>query len=294
MSDTTEAPETTEATGDIAVTDVPETTIKDKLIVGTNAEFAPFEFIGDDGSVQGIDAEIAAEIAKDLGVELEISNMSFDALLPALSSGKVDIVIAGMTVNEERKQTTTFSDPYFNATQVVIVAKENPAVTSLEDLAGKKIGVQLGTTGDLYTDELKDVEVSRYNKGLDAVMDLASGRLDCVIIDLLPASSFVNSVEGVMILELEEDMTKEEYAIAVKADDPALLDAINATIKRLKDEGTMDAIVAKYADLAAAEADGDTEATEETPATEEEPAVSEEPAAEETPVETAAIEEKAE
>ena len=274
---TEEATEESEATAEAteeAAEPVGELTITDTLIMGTNAEFAPFEFVGDDGTVQGIDAEIAAEIAKDLGVELEISNMNFDSLLPALASGKIDIAIAGMTVTEERKQTTTFSDPYFNATQVIIVPSENSTVASVEDLAGKKIGVQLGTTGDLYTDDLEDVTVTRYNKGLDAVMDLAAGRLDCVIIDLLPARSFVANVEGVEILELDEDLTQEEYAIAVKSDDPALLAAINDTLERIKTDGTLDAILDKYADMTTVDGEeADAEATAET---------TEEPAAEAT------------
>ncbi len=276
---------TAEATEE-AAEPVGELTITDTLIMGTNAEFAPFEFVGDDGTVQGIDAEIAAEIAKDLGVELEISNMNFDSLLPALASGKIDIAIAGMTVTEERKQTTTFSDPYFNATQVIIVPSENSTVASVEDLAGKKIGVQLGTTGDLYTDDLEDVTVTRYNKGLDAVMDLAAGRLDCVIIDLLPARSFVANVEGVEILELDEDLTQEEYAIAVKSDDPALLAAINDTLERIKTDGTLDAILDKYADMTTVDGEeADAEATAETteePAAEATAEDSEEPAAEAT------------
>ena len=270
----TEEPEATAEATEEAAEPVGELTITDTLIMGTNAEFAPFEFVGDDGTVQGIDAEIAAEIAKDLGVELEISNMNFDSLLPALASGKIDIAIAGMTVTEERKQTTTFSDPYFNATQVIIVPSENSTVASVEDLAGKKIGVQLGTTGDLYTDDLEDVTVTRYNKGLDAVMDLAAGRLDCVIIDLLPARSFVANVEGVEILELDEDLTQEEYAIAVKSDDPALLAAINDTLERIKTDGTLDAILDKYADMTTVDGEeADAEATAET---------TEEPAAEAT------------
>ena len=250
--------------------------------MGTNAEFAPFEFVGDDGTVQGIDAEIAAEIAKDLGVELEISNMNFDSLLPALASGKIDIAIAGMTVTEERKQTTTFSDPYFNATQVIIVPSENSTVASVEDLAGKRIGVQLGTTGDLYTDDLEDVTVTRYNKGLDAVMDLAAGRLDCVIIDLLPARSFVANVEGVEILELDEDLTQEEYAIAVKSDDPALLAAINDTLERIKTDGTLDAILDKYADMTTVDGEEAAAETTEEPAAEATAEASEEQAAEAT------------
>ena len=270
----TEEPEATAEATEEAAEPVGELTITDTLIMGTNAEFAPFEFVGDDGTVQGIDAEIAAEIAKDLGVELEISNMNFDSLLPALASGKIDIAIAGMTVTEEWKQTTTFSDPYFNATQVIIVPSENSTVASVEDLAGKKIGVQLGTTGDLYTDDLEDVTVTRYNKGLDAVMDLAAGRLDCVIIDLLPARSFVANVEGVEILELDEDLTQEEYAIAVKSDDPALLAAINDTLERIKTDGTLDAILDKYADMTTVDGEeADAEATAET---------TEEPAAEAT------------
>jgi len=220
-----------------------------ELVMGTNPEFPPFEFVASDGSVDGIDAAIAAEIAKDLGVELRIEAMEFDALLVALAVGQIDFVAAGMTVREDRKENADFTDTYFIATQVIIVLKDNPAVAGPDDLFGKKIGVQMGTTGDFYASDFQDdedptVEIFRYSKAIDAVMDLKNGAIDCVIIDAQPAASFASMNEDIMVLP--DMLTEEEYAIAVQKGDTELLEAINATLKRIMEDGTYDAICEKY------------------------------------------------
>lgn len=213
-----------------------------KLIMVTNAEFPPYEYHENDAIV-GIDADIAKAIADKLGMELEIQDMAFDSLIPALQSGKADFVAAGMTVSEDRLKNVDFTETYAQAAQVIIV-KDGSAVASPDDLTGKKIGVQTGTTGDIYADDIEEAEVQRFNKGMEAVMALTQDKLDAVIIDREPAKVFVKENEGLKILD--EAFTEEEYAIAVKKGNKELLDKMNAAIKELKDSGELQKIVDKY------------------------------------------------
>ena len=219
------------------------------LTMATNAEFPPYEFYEGD-KVVGIDAEIAAVIAEKLGMELEIVDTAFDSIIPAIVAGKYDMGMAGMTVTEERLEEVNFSDSYATGVQVVIV-KEDSEIATVEDLTGDKkytIGVQTGTTGDLYsTWDIEDEglgTVSRFNKGADAVEALKIGKVDCVIIDNEPAKAFVAESEGLKILDTA--YAEEQYAIAVSKDNTELLDKINAALKELTDDGTLQSIVDKY------------------------------------------------
>lgn len=214
------------------------------LVMATNAEFPPYEY-HDGGEIVGIDAEIAKAIAGELGMELEIEDIAFDSIIPEITSGRADMGLAGMTVTEDRKQSVDFSDTYAKASQKVIV-KEDSEIASPDDLAGKIVGVQLGTTGDIYVSDLEadGTTVERYNKGFEAVQALSQGKIDAVVIDGEPAKTFVAQTEGLKILE--ESFTDEEYAIAVKKGNTELLDKINGALKTLKENGTLDEIVAKY------------------------------------------------
>lgn len=230
------------------------------LRAGTNPEFAPFEYVGDSGEIEGIDIDIINEIAKDLGVTITMEPMDFDALVPSLVSGKLDITIAGMTITDERKQSVLFSDPYFNATQVVILP-ENSEIATQDDLKGKRIGVQMGTTGDLMVSEesFGAGEVSRYNKGMDAALDLVNGRLDAVVIDTLPAKQFVASLTGLVVREdILVDVEVESYGIAVQLGQEKLIAKINASLARMMEDGTYDAILVKYVDAEEEAAEGET------------------------------------
>ena len=210
------------------------------LVMATNAEFPPYEYY-EDGDIVGIDVEIAAK----LGMELQIEDMAFDAIIPAVTSGKADFGAAGMTVTEERQRSVEFTDTYANSNQVAIV-KEDSDITGSDALAGKIIGVQLGTTGDALATEIKDATVERYNKGLEAVQSLTQGKIDAVVIDQATAEAFVKKTEGIKILE--EKMSEEEYAIAIKKGNMELVEKMNEAIKELKEEGKIDEIVAKYMD----------------------------------------------
>ena len=214
------------------------------LTMGTNAAFPPYEMVDEDGTIIGIDAEIAAAIAEKMGMTLEIKDMAFDSLITAVSSGAVDVVLAGMTVTEERMEAVNFSDSYATGIQVVIVT-EDSEIATIEDLTGKKIGVQTGTTGDIYcSDEFGEEAIARYDNGAIAVQALQNGQVDCVVIDNEPAKAFVEANEGLKILETEYAV--ENYAAAIAKENTELLDAFNAALAELQADGTIDTIIGKY------------------------------------------------
>ena len=225
-------------------TETTESTTTETLVMATNAEFPPYEY-WEGEKVVGIDAEIAEAIAEELGMELKIEDMAFDSIITAVTSGKADIGAAGMTVTEDRLENVNFSDTYATATQVVIVTEDSD-ITSPDDLVGKKVGVQLGTTGDIYAEDIEDATIERYNKGFEAVQALMQNKIDAVIIDNQPAKVFVTENEGLKILE--EAFTDEEYAIAIAKDNTELLEKVNTALANLKESGKLDEIVAKYID----------------------------------------------
>ena len=233
------APETTAAAAEAGFTTIEA----GKLIMSTNAAFPPYEMVADDGSFEGIDVEVAGAIAAKLGLELVVDDMDFDAALLAVQQGKSDIVMAGVTVNEDRKLVMNFSDTYSKGVQVVIV-KEGSDVT-LDNLGDKMIGTQRGTTGYIYTsDDYGDDHVTAYDNGTSAVQALMNGQVDCVVIDSAPAEAFVEANPGLTILDTE--YTSEDYAIGMSKDNTALLDAVNAALAELTADGTIPAIVEKY------------------------------------------------
>lgn len=250
----TTSPETTaegeangdETTADQAKAEDPskkdEKTAGGKLVMVTNAEFPPYEF-HENNEIVGIDADIAKAIAKHMGMELEIQDMAFDSLIPAVQSGKADFAAAGMTVREDRLANVDFTDTYAEAAQVIIV-KEDSAILKPDDMAGKKIGVQTGTTGDMYADDIEGAEVQRFNKGMEAVMALTQDKVEAVIIDREPAKIFVKENAGLKILD--EAYTEEAYAIAVKKGNTELVEQMNTAIKELKETGELQKIVDKY------------------------------------------------
>ncbi len=217
---------------------------KGTLTMGTNATFPPYEFVDDNGEVAGIDAEIAKAIADKLGMTLEIKDMEFDSLIPAVQGGSIDIVLAGMTVTDERKESVNFTDSYATGTQVIIV-KEDSAIASVDDLEGKTIGVQSGTTGDAYcTDDYGQDHVKQFSSGALAVAALVNGQVDCVVIDNEPAKNFVAANTGLKILGTE--YVTENYAAAIAKTNTDLLGKVNGAIAELKADGIIDGIIAKY------------------------------------------------
>ena len=215
-----------------------------KLIMSTNAAFPPYEMTTDSGEFEGIDIETAQAIADKLGLELQIDDMDFDAALLAVQQGKSDMVMAGVTVTDKRQNVMDFTDSYATGIQSIIV-KEDSDIASVDDLAGKKIGTQRGTTGYLYcSDDFGDENVVAYDDGLTAVQMLNNGQVDCVVIDNAPAKEFVAANPGLKLLDTA--YVEEDYAIGVGKGNTELKDAINTALEELKADGTLQAIVDKY------------------------------------------------
>lgn len=239
---------------------------KETLIMATNAEFPPYEYLDDNGNFAGIDIEIAEAIADKLGMELKINDVEFGSIVTGVQSGKYHIGIAGITVSADRLEQVNFSESYANGVQVVIVP-EDSEYASFEDFYaswtgegddktpatikdGIKIGVQQDTTGDIYSSDTPknwgfgDKNVIRYSSGADAVQALLTGKVTAVIIDNEPAKSFVAANQGLKILQGE--YTNEDYAICVNKNNTELLEKINNALSELRSEGKLDEIVAKY------------------------------------------------
>ncbi|MBE7019289.1 MAG: amino acid ABC transporter substrate-binding protein [Ruminococcaceae bacterium] len=214
-----------------------------KLVMATNAAFPPYEFYEGD-KIVGIDAEIAQAIADKIGMTLEIQDTEFGSIVAGVQTGKYDMGMAGLTVTDERKKSVNFTDSYATGIQSVIV-KEGSEITTLDDIEGKKIGVQQDTTGHIYAgDQYGDEFVIPFNKGADAVAALTSGKVDCVIIDNQPAISFVDANEGLTILETEYAV--EDYAICISKDNNELLEKVNTALNELIADGTVQKILDKY------------------------------------------------
>lgn len=221
---------------------------KDTLIMATNAAFPPYEYVEGE-EYKGIDVEIAQAIADDLGMKLEIDDMDFDSIIPAITTGKADMSLAGMTVTEDRKKNVSFSDSYATGVQVIIVPEDSD-ITGPDDLSDKLIGVQQGTTGDIYCSDKPENggygedHVVAYQNGASAVQALKTGKVDAVVIDNEPAKAFVAENEGLKILDTE--YISEDYAIAIAKDNTELLDKVNASLTKLKEDGTVQSIIDKY------------------------------------------------
>ena len=215
-----------------------------KLTMSTNAAFPPYEMTTDSGDFEGIDIEVAGAIAKKLGLELQVDDMDFDAALLAAQNGKSDMVMAGVTVTDERLKVMDFSDTYAEGIQSIIVPEDSDIATA-DDLSGKAIGTQRGTTGYLYcTDDFGEENVIAYDDGLTAVQALNNGQVDAVVIDNAPAQEFVAANPGLKILDTA--YAQEDYAIGVAKGNTQLLDAINGALEELQADGTLQAIVDKY------------------------------------------------
>lgn len=212
-----------------------------KIVMGTNAAFPPFEQV-EGTEVVGFDVDLAKAIAEKLGKELVIEDMEFASLINAVNTGKIDFIAAGMTINEERAAQVDFTAPYFQSKQVIIVA-EGADIATAEDLEGKKVGVQLGTTGDLFATDA-GLNPVQFDKGALAVMDLVNAKIDAVILDEEPAKLIVANQTGVQIIEAP--FIDEQYGIAVKKGNTELLTQIDEILAEMQADGTYDEIYGKY------------------------------------------------
>ena len=226
---------------------------KETIVVGTNAEFAPFEYINDNGEVDGFDIALIKAIGDEMGFNVTISNMEFKSITASIKNGSIDCGIAGMTITEERLEAVDFSDSYYIASQSIIVPKDSNIAT-LDDLNGKKIATQEGTTGDLMATFSEDNEYitdsntvnKRFKKGSDAVLELKNNGVDAVLIDTSPAKNYLNKNKDTLKLIEDVGNNTEEYGIAVSKGNTELLEKINEGLRKVKDNGTYDELVDEY------------------------------------------------
>ena len=214
-----------------------------KLIMVTEAGFAPYEYYSN-GEIVGVDVDIAKEIAASMGKELVIKDIAFDSIINEVKTGKADFGAAGISYNEERAKSVDFTINYSTSKQVVIV-KNNSGITNVGDINGKKIAVQLGSIADTYVSSTyKDVSVVRQKKYLAAIEDLNTGKVDCVVMDLLPAEQILKTNSGLKILD--GALVEDSYGMIVKKGNKELLNNINRVLEKLKNEGKIDEYIIKH------------------------------------------------
>lgn len=216
------------------------------LRIGTEATFAPFEFEGDDGYT-GFDMDIIRAVAEKMGRKAEIVNLGFDGLIPALNAGNIDVAIAGMTITPEREKQVNFSLPYYKSGLKVMVRKDEKNIKSIEDLVGKKIAVQIGTTGAMAAENVKDAKVTSFNANTEAALELKNGGVDAVIQDLPVASYFLKNGGGDAYAKLVgETLSAENYGVAVKKGNDELTKEIGVAMNELVKSGEYKRIYVKW------------------------------------------------
>jgi polar amino acid transport system substrate-binding protein len=222
---------------------------KGVIVLGTSADFPPFEFHKVEGGkdeIVGFDIDIANAIAKKLGVKLEIKDMDFKGLIPALQAGRVDMVIAGMTPTAERKKSVDFSDLYYDSRQVVVVKNDSP-ISKFDDLKGKIVDAQIGTTSEEAAKKIPDVKLKQLNRVSDEFMDLQNGRCDAIVVEDTVAKAYLKEYKDMKILYMDEINDVENgSAVAVAKGNKSLLNVVNEVIKELKQSGEYDKLVDKW------------------------------------------------
>lgn len=216
---------------------------KPKLVIGTDPGFKPFEY-RQGGKIVGFDIDLAQEIANDTGRQLVVEEMNFDGLIAALQAGKIDMAVAGMSVTPERSQNVNFSNPYYLASQMIVVRDNDQRIKSKTDLTGKKIGVQLGSTGDTIVGQLPHVTKIQFSAVPAVLQELRSGRIDAAVLDNAPAETYIKTNPDLKMLDTK--LSEENYAIAMRKDRTDLLDQVNATIKRVRQDGTYQRLIEKH------------------------------------------------
>jgi polar amino acid transport system substrate-binding protein len=225
--------------------------IKEKgvIVMGTSADFPPYEFHkveGNKDTIVGFDVDIANAIAKKLGVKLEIKDMDFKGLIPALQAGRIDMIVAGMTPTPERAKSVDFSDLYYNSQQVVVVKNDSP-ISKFDDLKGKTVAVQIGTTSEEAAKKIPDVNLKQLNRVGDAFMDLKNGRCDAIVLENTVANAYLKEYNDMKILNMKEINTVENgSAVAVAKGNKELVNIINDVIKELKASGEYDKLIDKW------------------------------------------------
>ena len=217
------------------------------LRVGTNADFAPFEFQDVSGKeYQGFDMDLIRAIAREMGYQADIQNINFDGLIPAMESGNLDVIIAGMSINDERRQKVEFSDPYYKSGLTIIVKKDNTAIQRFSDLVGKRVAVQIGTTSAKEVRKIEGVEIREFNSSAETFLELRAGGVDAVVNDR-PVNDYYIAKSGITdVRALNELLTSEDYGIAMSKKNPELAKEVNAALKKLRENGEYDKIYKKW------------------------------------------------
>ena len=226
-----------------AATDKPADSEAKVLTMATNAEFKPFEYLEGE-EIVGADIDMAKAIAEYLGCELEITNIDFDAALTGAATGKYDMAVAGITATDERKESMNFSDNYYKASQAIIVSADNEEIKTKDDLEGKTVACQEGTTGEQYLLD-NEFSIQSFKTAPEAVSALKAGKVDAVVVDDAVAKALSAEQEGATVV-LGESLTEEAYAIAIKLGNDELTDKINEALDALKADGTLAKIFEKY------------------------------------------------
>jgi len=217
-----------------------------KVKIGTNAEYPPFEFVDEAGNIKGFDPELMTAIAEEAGFEFEFVNTRWDGIFVALASGEFDAVISAATIYPDRAEMVNFSDPYFDCGQMITVRADSADISGSDDLAGKKVAVQLGTTGDIWLSEETGAEVVRFDENTLAFQALANGDVDAAVADGPTAIDIVQANPEMNLKVLDGVYTDEQYGIAVNKDRGDLLEAINKGLAAVKSSGKYDEIYQKY------------------------------------------------
>ncbi len=218
-----------------------------EIDVGCNAEFPPFELTDNNNEIIGFDIDIIKAIGKAAGFDVKMHHQVFDTLILSLESDRLDAVISGMTITDARKLKVDFSDPYYNAAQVIVVRDDTSGISKIEDIKGKVVGVQLGTTGATMSEQVmgeQNNDLKQYRKYNEVFMDLKHGRLDAVVVDLPVAQAYLRMLDGIQISS--EPMSEETYGIAVKKGNAELLAQINRGLKLIRESGEYDRISEKW------------------------------------------------
>ena len=217
------------------------------LRVGTNADFAPFEFQDADGKeYQGFDMDLIRAIGKEMGYKVEIQNINFDGLIPAMESGNIDLIASGMTINDERKAKVLFSEPYYKSGLTIIVKKDNTSINTFKDLEGKKVAVQIGTTSAKEVKKLANVQVKEFNSSADTFMELKAGGVDAVVNDRPVNDYYIMKSGEKGVRALDELLTSEDYGMAINKNNAELQKKVNDALAALKKSGEYDKIFAKW------------------------------------------------
>jgi polar amino acid transport system substrate-binding protein len=220
---------------------------KIKVKVGTNAEYRPFEFVDENNAIVGFDVDLLNALAEEAGFDLEWVNTKWDGIFVALANGEFDIVASTVTITDERKKTVDFTDPYFNAGQILAVAKDNETIQSVADLVeGIKVGVQLGTTGDIYVSDNTKAQPERFDEVTMAFQALRNKDVDAVVADSPTVADYIKANPDFNAKIVGEPFTDEFYGVAVNKGKPELRDALNKALATIKGNGKYDEIYNKW------------------------------------------------